>query len=243
MQAIIKVENISVEFPIYTASQRSLKKLLFRRAVGGNLAKHHQALAVTALDNVSFEVHQGERVALLGGNGAGKTTLLRVLAGVYHPTAGRVSIRGEVVSLIDMAMGMENEATGYQNIYIRGLLLGLTMKQIARQVPFIIEFSELGEFISLPVRTYSSGMLLRLAFAIISVLQPSVLLMDEWLTVGDSQFRDKMSKKLQQMVDRSAVMILASHSRETIKAFCNTFFLMQNGSLRQISRSEIDDYI
>ncbi|AHF78509.1 O-antigen export system ATP-binding protein [Sodalis praecaptivus] len=243
MQAIIKVEKLSVEFPIYTASQRSLKKLLFRRAVGGNLAKHHQALAVKALDNVSFEVHQGERVALLGGNGAGKTTLLRVLAGVYHPTGGRLSIRGEVVSLIDMAMGMESEATGYQNIFIRGLLLGLTMKQIARQVPFIIEFSELGEYISLPVRTYSSGMLLRLAFAIISVLQPSVLLMDEWLTVGDSQFREKMSKKLQQMVDRSAVMILASHSRETIKAFCNTFFLMQNGSLRQISRREIDDYI
>lgn len=142
-----------------------------------------------------------------------------------------------------MAMGMESEATSYQNIFIRGLLLGLTMKQIARQVPFIIEFSELGEYISLPVRTYSSGMLLRLAFAIISVLQPSVLLMDEWLTVSDSQFRDKMSKKLQQMVDRSAVMILASHSRETIKAFYNTFFLMQNGALRQISHREIDDYI
>lgn len=243
MTTIIKAEAISVEFPIYTASQRSIKKILFSHAVGGKLQPNQNAVSVKALDRVSFEIKQGDRVALLGRNGAGKTTLLRVLAGVYHPTAGQLSIRGEVVSLIDMAMGMDSEATGYQNIYIRGLLLGLSLKEIARQVDFIIDFSELGEYISLPVRTYSSGMLLRLAFAIISILQPSVLLMDEWLTVGDSEFRDKMSLKLQQMVDQSSVMILASHSRETVKAFCNTFFVLHNGSMHKITRREIDDYM
>ncbi|AIR70519.1 ABC transporter ATP-binding protein [Dickeya fangzhongdai] len=243
MKKIIEAVNVSVEFPIYSSSQRSLKKMLFKRTVGGGFNDSTSYVTVKALNNVSFDVHEGERVALIGHNGAGKTTLLRVLAGVYHPSSGAINIAGEVVSLIDMAMGMDSEATGYQNIYIRGILLGLKRKEIAKHIDYIIEFSELGDYINLPVRTYSSGMLLRLAFSIISILKPSVLLMDEWLTVGDTYFREKMGKKLEEMINNTSVLVLASHSKDIIKKYCNRFFLLQNGTITELALSEIDNYL
>ncbi|ATO34859.1 Teichoic acids export ATP-binding protein TagH [Dickeya dianthicola] len=243
MKKIIEAVNVSVEFPIYSSSQRSLKKMLFKRTVGGGFSDSTSYVTVKALNNVSFDVHEGERVALIGHNGAGKTTLLRVLAGVYHPSSGAINIAGEVVSLIDMAMGMDSEATGYQNIYIRGILLGLRRKDIAKHIDYIIEFSELGDYIHLPVRTYSSGMLLRLAFSIISILNPSVLLMDEWLTVGDTYFREKMGKKLEEMINNTSVLVLASHSKDIIKKYCNRFLLLQNGSITELALSDIDNYL
>ncbi|ADN00176.1 ABC transporter ATP-binding protein [Dickeya dadantii] len=243
MKKIIEAVNVSVEFPIYSSSQRSLKKMIFKRTVGGGFTDNTSYVTVKALNNVSFDVHEGERVALIGHNGAGKTTLLRVLAGVYHPSSGAINIAGEVVSLIDMAMGMDSEATGYQNIYIRGILLGLKRKEIAKHIDYIIEFSELGDYINLPVRTYSSGMLLRLAFSIISILKPSVLLMDEWLTVGDTYFREKMGKKLEEMINNTSVLVLASHSKDIIKKYCNRFFLLQNGSITELALSDLDNYL
>ncbi|ATZ95970.1 MULTISPECIES: ABC transporter ATP-binding protein [Dickeya] len=243
MKKIIEAVNVSVEFPIYSSSQRSLKKMLFKRTVGGGFNDSTSYVTVKALNNVSFDIHEGERVALIGHNGAGKTTLLRVLAGVYHPSSGAINIEGEVVSLIDMAMGMDSEATGYQNIFIRGILLGLRRKEISKHIDYIIEFSELGDYINLPVRTYSSGMLLRLAFSIISILKPSVLLMDEWLTVGDTYFREKMGKKLEEMINNTSVLVLASHSKDIIKKYCNKFFLLQNGTITELALSEIDNYL
>jgi len=243
MKKIIEAVNVSVEFPIYSSSQRSLKKMIFKRTVGGGFTDNTSYVTVKALNNVSFDVHEGERVALIVHNGAGKTTLLRVLAGVYHPSSGAINIAGEVVSLIDMAMGMDSEATGYQNIYIRGILLGLKRKEIAKHIDYIIEFSELGDYINLPVRTYSSGMLLRLAFSIISILKPSVLLMDEWLTVGDTYFREKMGKKLEEMINNTSVLVLASHSKDIIKKYCNRFFLLQNGSITELALSDLDNYL
>ncbi|MFW5394110.1 ABC transporter ATP-binding protein [Yersinia sp. 2544 StPb PI] len=243
MNSIIKANNVDIEFPIYTASQRSLKKIFLGRTVGGGVSKNNHSVSVKALSNVSFEINVGDRVALIGHNGAGKTTLLRVLAGVYAPTAGSLIVNGDVVSLIDMSMGMDSEATGYQNIYIRGILLGMTLKEISKHVDYIIEFSELGEYIGLPVRTYSSGMLLRLAFSIISVLKPDVLLMDEWLTVGDASFRDKMGKKLESMVNNSSVMILASHSRGIVEKYCNKYFLLSSGNITQIEASALSQYL
>ncbi|GGC03201.1 sugar ABC transporter ATP-binding protein [Dickeya fangzhongdai] len=217
--------------------------MLFKRTVGGGFNDSTSYVTVKALNNVSFDIHEGERVALIGHNGAGKTTLLRVLAGVYHPSSGAINIEGEVVSLIDMAMGMDSEATGYQNIFIRGILLGLRRKEISKHIDYIIEFSELGDYINLPVRTYSSGMLLRLAFSIISILKPSVLLMDEWLTVGDTYFREKMGKKLEEMINNTSVLVLASHSKDIIKKYCNKFFLLQNGTITELALSEIDNYL
>ncbi|WJY14587.1 ABC transporter ATP-binding protein [Pectobacteriaceae bacterium CE90] len=244
MKKIIEAENVTVEFPIYSSSQRSLKKIIFSHAVGGGFGESkNNHVTVKALNNVSFTICEGERVAFVGHNGAGKTTLLRVLAGVYCPTEGSIKVHGEVVSLIDMAMGMDSEATGYQNIYIRGILLGLRRKEIAQHIDYIIEFSELGNYINLPVRTYSSGMLLRLAFSIISILRPSVLLMDEWLTVGDAYFKEKMSKKLEEMINNTSVLVLASHSKEIIKKYCNKFFLLENGNISEISSSDLNNHL
>ncbi|WP_437615198.1 ABC transporter ATP-binding protein [Erwinia sp. V71] len=243
MNKIIEAVNVNVEFPIYSSSQRSLKKIIFKRTVGGGFDDTTHHVTVKALNNVSFDIYEGERVALIGHNGAGKTTLLRVLAGVYHPSSGHMNIEGDVVSLIDMAMGMDSEATGLQNIYIRGILLGLRRKEIAKHIDYIVEFSELGDYIHLPVRTYSSGMLLRLAFSIISVLNPSVLLMDEWLTVGDAEFREKMGKKLEEMINNTSVLVLASHSKDIIKKYCNKFFLLQNGCVTELKLSEVDNHL
>ncbi|MFP1734754.1 ABC transporter ATP-binding protein [Lonsdalea quercina] len=240
---IVKATNLSVEFPIYTASQRSFKKVLFAKKVGGGLSKTANSLAVTALNNLNFEIHEGDRVALIGHNGAGKTTLLRILAQVYYPTSGDIQINGNVISLIDMTMGMDSEATGYQNIFIRGILLGLTRKEIAKNVDAIIDFSELGEYINLPVRTYSSGMLLRLAFSVISVLNPNILLMDEWLTVGDASFKEKMASKLEEMVNNTSVLILASHSKNIIEKYCNRFFLLENGFLTEIGNDKLAEIV
>lgn len=240
---IVKATNIYVQFPVYSSSQRSFKKVLFAKKVGGGLNNEKGNITVNALNNVSFEVNEGDRVALIGHNGAGKTTLLRVLAEVYHPTSGSLSIKGNVVSLIDMAMGMDSEATGYQNIFIRGILLGLSLKEIKTHVNDIIEFSELGEYINLPVRTYSSGMILRLAFSVISILKPSVLLMDEWLTVGDSAFKNKMGAKLEDMINDTSVLILASHSKEIIRKYCNRYFLLENGALTEINIDRVDEVI
>lgn len=243
MNKIIEAVNVNVEFPIYSSSQRSLKKIIFKRTVGGGFNDSANHVTVKALNNVSFDIYEGERVALIGHNGAGKTTLLRVLAGVYHPSSGSINIGGEVVSLIDMAMGMDSEATGLQNIYIRGILLGLRRKEISKYIDYIVEFSELGDYIHLPVRTYSSGMLLRLAFSIISVLNPSVLLMDEWLTVGDAEFREKMGKKLEEMINNTSVLVLASHSKDIIKKYCNKFLLLQNGSVKELAITDLDNYL
>ncbi|ERM12528.1 lipopolysaccharide transport system ATP-binding protein [Pantoea ananatis] len=240
---IVKAENLFVEFPVYSSSQRSFKKILFTKKVGGGLNNNNGSVTVRALNNINFSIEEGDRVALIGHNGAGKTTLLRVLAEVYHPTSGTLSIKGNIVSLIDMAMGMDSEATGYQNIFIRGILLGLTLKEIKKNVDYIIEFSELGDYINLPVRTYSSGMLLRLAFSVISILKPSVLLMDEWLTVGDTSFKNKMGVKLEEMINDTSVLILASHSQEIIKKYCNRFFLLDNGTLTEISYDKVDEVV
>ncbi|MGM3162368.1 ABC transporter ATP-binding protein [Dickeya undicola] len=243
MKKIIDAVQISVDFPIYSSSQRSLKKVIFKRAVGGGINDNASCITVKALNNISFSIYEGDRVALIGHNGAGKTTLLRVLAGVYHPSTGHINIDGDVVSLIDMAMGMDSEATGYQNIYIRGILLGLKRKEIAKNIDYIIEFSELGDYIHLPVRTYSSGMLLRLAFAIISTLKPNVLLMDEWLTVGDAHFKEKMGAKLKEMISNTSVLILASHSKVVIREHCNRFFLLEHGGIKELEVSDLDDYL
>ena len=184
--AKITFENVSVEFPIFNANGRSLTSRLLEVATGGRLDKDPSGrVLVKALQGINFEISDGERVGLLGHNGAGKSTMLRVLSRVYAPQVGAAKIDGKVTSLIDISLGINPEATGRENVFVRGALLGLTKNEIAEKFSEIVEFSELGDFIEMPVRTYSSGMHLRLAFAVSTVLKPEILLMDEWLSVGD----------------------------------------------------------
>ena len=192
-----------------------------------------------ALQNINLEFKHGDRVGLLGHNGAGKSTLLRVLSGVYKPTSGQVAINGQVASLIDVSLGIDSEATGRENIFIRGALLGLRKKQINEQLEEIIKFSELGDFIDMPVRIYSSGMHLRLAFSVSTVIRPEILIMDEWLSVGDESFKYKAESRMQKLLESTSILIIASHSKELLLKTCNRIILLDHGLVKTDSDPEV----
>lgn len=230
--ALIHIENVCVDFPIYNANGRSLKKRLFQVATGGQLGADSQGrVIVRALENLTLTLQDGDRVGLLGHNGAGKSTLLRLLSGVYAPTSGTVDIKGEIGSLIDISLGIDPEATGRENIYIRGGLLGMSKPEIRGHIDEIIEFSELGDFIDMPLRTYSSGMHLRLAFAVSTIVRPEILLMDEWLSVGDEAFRHKAEARMSNMVQSTNILIIATHSRELVLHTCNRAIWLEHGKI------------
>jgi len=231
--AYIEFTNVCVDFPIYNANGRSLKKRLIQVATGGQLGSDQQGrVVVRALEGLSFTLKDGDRVGLLGHNGAGKSTLLRLLSGVYEPSSGSARIEGEIGSLIDISLGIDPEATGRENIYLRGGLLGMTRFEIAAQIDDIIEFSELGDFVDMPLRTYSTGMHLRLAFAVSTVVRPEILLMDEWLSVGDEGFKHKAEARMSELVRSTNILVIASHSRELVSHTCNRIIWLEHGKIR-----------
>jgi len=231
--ASVDFEHVSVEFPIYNASARSLKKRLFQVATGGQLnADQNGRVVVRALEDLTFSLRDGDRVGLLGHNGAGKSTLLRLLSGVYEPSAGRANVRGEIGSLIDISFGIDPEATGRENIHLRGALLGVPKDEIKERMEEIIEYSELGDFVDMPVRTYSAGMHLRLAFSVSTVIRPQILLMDEWLSVGDEGFRHKAEQRMNELVESTNILVLASHSKELVRHVCNRLIWLEHGRVK-----------
>lgn len=226
-------EHVSVDIPIFNANGRSLTSRLLQVATGGRLdSDPNGRVSVRALSNLSFEIGTRERVGLIGHNGAGKSTLLRALGGVYAPTVGSARVVGNVASLIDINLGINPEATGLENIVIRGALLGFRKAQMLSKVEEITNFSELGDFINLPVRTYSSGMQLRLAFAISTIVRPEILLMDEWLSVGDESFNQKAEERLIDLVDSAEILVIASHSRELLERVCNRVIWLEHGEIQ-----------
>ncbi|GAB3087883.1 ABC transporter ATP-binding protein [Cupriavidus yeoncheonensis] len=231
--ASIEFKDVCVDFPIYNASGRSLKKRLIQVATGGQLGANEQGrVVVRALEGLNFSLKDGDRVGLLGHNGAGKSTLLRLLSGVYEPSSGTAQIKGDIGSLIDISLGIDPEATGRENIYLRGGLLGMTRAEIAKQIDAIIEFSELGDFVDMPLRTYSTGMHLRLAFAVSTIVRPEILLMDEWLSVGDEGFKHKAEARMAELVQSTNILVIASHSRELILHTCNRVIWLEHGKVR-----------
>jgi len=196
---------------------------------------------VHALRDVSFSAQHGDRVGLIGPNGAGKSTLLRVLAGIYEPTAGSVRCDGQVVPLFNPALGMEPEATGHQNIRLRGLLLGLRPQEIESRRNEIAAFTELGNYLDMPVRTYSSGMSLRLAFAISTCFVPEILLLDEWIGVGDAHFVEKAEQRMQEVVGQSSIVVIASHSNDLIRRLCNKALYIEAGRVK--AEGSVDDVL
>ena len=229
----IEFEQAFVDFPIYNADARSLKKRLIEVATGGKIdANESGKVIVRALEDLSFTFHDGDRVGLVGHNGAGKSTLLRLISGVYHATSGLALVNGEISSLIDISLGIDPEATGRENIYVRGGLLGMSRKEIVAQLDEIIEFSELGDFIDMPLRTYSTGMQLRLAFAVSTVVQPQILLMDEWLSVGDIGFQEKAESRLNDLVQSTNILVIASHSSELLSKVCNRLIWLEHGKIK-----------
>ena len=231
--AQIQLKKAKVEIPIFNASGRSLKTSLLHMATGGKLSANQSGqIMVRALQGLNFTLSDGDRMGLVGNNGAGKSTLLRVLSGVYHPTHGRVVSQGRVASLINMSLGIDHEATGRENIFLRGALLGLSKNEAAAKLDEIIEFSELGDWIDMPVRTYSSGMHLRLAFSVSTVIRPEILLMDEWLSVGDENFKHKAEARLAELVQATKILVIASHSRDLVMKTCNRVLWLEHGNVK-----------
>lgn len=229
----IVLDNVSVEMPIYTSHGRSLRVALMRHAVGGNVSsrKRDDIVVVRALDRVSVTFEDGQRIGIIGGNGAGKTTLLRVCAGVYPPTAGTATINGAVSALTDLTLGMDFEASGYENIVIRSILMGRTRQQANAIVSDVETFTELGQYLSLPIRTYSSGMLLRLGFAIATATSPNILIMDEMIGVGDAAFVDKALARIESVMSEADVFLLASHNEKLIRQMCRRVIWMKEGKI------------
>lgn len=237
--ALIDFKGVGIDFPIFNSAGRSLKKRLMNVATGGRLnADPSGVVVVRALDSLNFTFQDGDRVALLGHNGAGKTTLLRVLSGVYAPSFGTVIVEGKPGSLIDISLGIDPEASGLENIYIRGRLLGMSAAEVKQKTPEIIEYSELGDFIDMPVRTYSTGMHMRLAFTISTALRPEILLMDEWLSVGDEGFKHKAEARMSDVVQATRILVLATHSRDLVMKLCNRALWLEHGTIKMDATSE-----
>jgi lipopolysaccharide transport system ATP-binding protein len=226
------VEDVSVSFPLYHGESRSLKKTVFAAASGrlGQDTKHR--LTVEALRNVSFSLRSGDKVGFIGSNGAGKTTLLRTLAGIYEPVTGSITIDGEVTALLDASQGLNMDLTGNENIRLRALFNGYSEAQIKQLLADVAAFAELDQFLDLPVRTYSSGMIIRLGFALATAIKPQILLMDEWIMAGDASFMDKAKHRLETVVQGAEILVLSSHNTEIILRWCNRVIWMDTGRIR-----------
>jgi lipopolysaccharide transport system ATP-binding protein len=228
----VHANQIVVEFPMYSLDHRSIKHQLIQSATGGRIGQRGNVAVVRALDHVSLELHPGDRLGLRGHNGSGKTTLLRAIAGIYPPLSGRLDVEGRIASLIDCNLGMELEASGIENIRMRGVLLGLSRQKTERLVTDVANFTQLGSFLSMPVRTYSTGMHLRLGFAVSTAIEADIVLMDEWLSVGDADFQKRAEHRLMQFLLRSKILVLASHSDHLLSKICNRMIHLEHGRVR-----------
>jgi lipopolysaccharide transport system ATP-binding protein len=223
----IKLQNVSVQFPIYSLHRRSLKNTLVGKITGGEIGRDvSNHVAVNALQSLTLELKEGDRLGVMGPNGAGKSTLLRVIAGIYEPTSGSIEVKGRIASLIDISLGMESEASGFENIRMRGVMMGLSLKHIKSLEEEIAEFTELGPYLNMPIRSYSTGMHMRLGFAVSTAVPADILLMDEWLSVGDAAFKIKAEKRLEDYVKKSSILVIASHSEQTIKKLTNKTLIL-----------------
>lgn len=240
--ASITLDDVIIDFPLYGV-RPGLRTTLVRRAVGGLLQSSNEAdpIVVRALDHVTLKLNHGDFVGLVGHNGAGKSTMLRVLAGIYEPIHGTCDIEGGVSPLFASAPGFHPDDTGYENIMTCGLLLGMKRSEITRKIKDIGDFAELGDFLSLPVRTYSAGMALRLGFAIATAIDPEILLLDEGISAGDARFALHARERMKQLISRSSIMVLASHSDDLIRAMCNRAILLDRGKI--VADGKVEDIL
>ena len=226
----ISVRGLTLRFPVYGVDAKSLKKHLARVTVGGRLGSTHAgATEVTALSNLDLELRAGDRLGLIGHNGSGKTTLLRALSGAYEPDEGQVEVQGRIAALLDLNLGIDSSATGIDNIRLRGRIAGLSSREIEARLEEIGAFTGLGPFLAMPMKTYSAGMQARLAFAAATSVEADVLLMDEWIAVGDADFQKLAHKRLLSLVERAGILVLASHEVDLLRLYCNKVMRLEGG--------------
>ncbi len=224
--ARIELKDVNLTFSLRKTRKVTLKEYLLK---GLFLTSVNPVVAIHALNNLTFTLNEGERLGVVGHNGAGKTTLLKMLAGVYPPTKGTRLVEGSICSLFDISVGFEGEANGWDNINYRGYLQGETPRTLRKKRAEIADFCELGDFLNIPVRYYSAGMLVRLAFAIATATEPEVLLVDEVLSVGDMAFIQKAKERMRQMMRKSSLMVLVSHDLSSVEEFCTRALWMEHG--------------
>lgn len=236
--ARIELDHLSLTFHVRTQGRVSLKEFLVNRL----FRKAKQSyLEVRALQDVCLQFRDGERIGIIGHNGAGKSTMLKVLAGIYPPTTGKRIVEGRISSLFDIALGFEVDATGWENIAYRGYLQGETPRSIRAKMKPIADFSELGDFLNMPVRYYSAGMIVRLAFSIATAIEPEILLVDEVLSVGDLAFQEKARQRMHEMIAKAELIVVVSHDLESLAKLCKTAVWMDHGKVRQLG--PVDDLI
>lgn len=229
----ITLENVSVDIPVFDAGSRSLKTNILSMATGGQIkGRDGRKVSIRAIDDLSLDLRRGARLALIGHNGAGKTTLLRVLAGIFEPTEGRVRVEGTVAPIFDISFGMDPDATGWDNILLRGVLLGLGLKEIRGRQDEIGAATGLGEFLDMPLRTYSAGMATRLAFAVSTSVRADILLIDEGIGAGDAAFFQSAKARLENFIREAGILVFASHSDDLLREWCDTGLWMEHGRLR-----------
>jgi ABC-2 type transport system ATP-binding protein len=228
----IDIRDARVDFPIFDAKSRSLKKAVLGKA-GGRIGTESKVPIIEALRDINLSLRKGARVALVGHNGAGKSTLLRLMSGIYEPTRGQAVVQGKVAPVFDLAVGMDPEITGLDNILIRGLFLGMTKKQMESRVDDIAAFTELGDYLDMPLRTYSTGMRVRLALGVVTSIDPEILLLDEGIGAVVAQILAKARDRLNELVERSGILVFASHSDEFLADLCDTAIWMEHGTIRE----------
>jgi lipopolysaccharide transport system ATP-binding protein len=233
--ARIELDDVSLTFHVRPLGRLTLKEFLVRRMFRPSV---NRKIKVRALRNVSLQLKEGERIGILGANGAGKSTLLKVLAGIYPLSHGRRTVEGKISSLFDISLGFEPEANGWDNIAYRSYLQGATPQEVRSRLKAIADFSELGEHLDMPVRYYSSGMMVRLAFAVATSIEPEILLVDEVLSVGDMAFQQKAKARMRQMMEHAQIIVLASHDLGSLAQFCSRAIWMDRGHVRQIGPAE-----
>jgi ABC-type polysaccharide/polyol phosphate transport system ATPase subunit len=242
MAAELELRDVALDIPIFDVSARSLRKRVMRLGRRNRIAEDSTGIVVVrALNGVTLRLSAGDRLGLIGHNGAGKSTLLRVMAGIYVPTAGDVRIAGRAVPLLDISLGMDDQSSGRQNIRLRGLLLGMSDAEIAAKTEDIAAFTELGDYLDLPLRTYSSGMRLRLAFAIATAVDADILLLDEVIGVGDAAFQLKAARRLAELHARAEIVVLAIHNNKTLRQTCNKALWLDNG--RPVALGPVDEVV
>jgi ABC-type polysaccharide/polyol phosphate transport system ATPase subunit len=243
--SFIRLKNVSLSYPLLGSYSRSLKQSMMEVLVKRPpyITEQNKIIHVEALKNINFELTRGDRLGLIGPNGAGKSTLLKVLAGIYPPSTGSIEIKGKISPLMGINVGMNPLATGYENIKFRCLLHGFDSKEIQKIIQDVEEFTQLGHFLSMPVRTYSSGMNVRLSFGIATAIVPDILIIDEVVGAGDAQFINKARQRLSQLIESSNILVLASHSEEIIKKFCNKLLWLEKGGIVKFSDQNIDQIL
>ncbi|MCZ0914133.1 ABC transporter ATP-binding protein [Gordonia amicalis] len=221
-----------VDFPIFDAKTRSLKKSVIGAAGGVIGSNASNVVVVEALKNVNLHLKHGDRIGLVGHNGAGKSTLLRLLSGIYEPTRGACRVHGRVAPVFDLGVGMDPEISGYENIIIRGMFLGMTRKEMLKKIDDIAEFTELGDYLQMPLRTYSTGMRVRIALGVVTSIDPEILILDEGIGAVDADFMKKARGRLQALVERSGILVFASHSNEFLAQLCDRALWIDKGEVR-----------